>query len=100
VVQKVKSWYILVCTFFACKIRFSCFKYTLFEQSQLPVLTTIKILDMWLESVPFDLISKVADVIRSAVSEICVRLRSLNAFNRYLVNFTRLGGKDRVVENR
>jgi hypothetical protein len=62
------------------------------------VLTTIKILDMWLESVPFDLISKVADVRRSAVSEICIRLRSLNAFNRYLVNFTRLGGKDRVVE--
>lgn len=88
----------LACTFFACKTRFSCFKNTLFVGIRFSPLTIIKTLDMWLEAVPFDLIAQISNVSRSTVSSICKKLRSHNVLGQYLINITKLGGKNSIIE--
>jgi transposase-like protein len=44
------------------------------------------------------LIAHIPDVNRSSVSDICLKLRSLDSFNLYLRQFKKLGGKDSIVE--
>jgi hypothetical protein len=55
----------------------------MFEYIRLRLINVINILDMWPECVPFELIEHIADVNRSAVSDICLKLRSLYLFNLY-----------------
>lgn len=52
---------------------------------------------MWLKEVPFDLIAKMADVSRSTISDLCIKLRPLNTFNLYLSNFKMSGSEDLII---
>lgn len=88
----------LVCNFFACKARFSIFKNSFFENSKLSVLTTIKILDLWLEGITPELISNIASVNVSSVQNILSKLKKFNLLNYYLNNVNKIGGNNNIVK--
>ena len=60
--KKLKRDHLVICKFSLCRYRFSIFKGTIFEDARLPIITVVKILDVWLESVLFSLIAKISNV--------------------------------------
>ncbi|EEQ81155.1 hypothetical protein NCER_102614 [Vairimorpha ceranae BRL01] len=96
--RKLKEKNRIVCSFSVCKCRCTCYKRTIFENSPLPSITIIKVIDMWIENVPSDLIAKIAGIHRSSVFEICDKLRSLGGLDLYLNKFGRIGGNNAIVK--
>ena len=84
--------------FSACKRRSTCYKGTIFENSPLPSITLIKVIDMWIENVPCDLIASIAGIYRFSIFEICDKLRSLGGLDLYLNKFDKIGGNNAIVE--
>ena len=96
--RKLKEKNRIVCSFPACKCRFTCYKGTIFENSPLPIITLIKVIDMWIENVPCDLIASIAGIYRFSIFEICDKLRSLGGLDLYLNKFDKIGGNNAIVE--
>ena len=96
--RKLKEKNRIVCSFPPCNCRFTCYKGTIFENSPLPIITLIKVIDMWIENVPCDLIVSIAGIHRSSVFEICNKLRSLGGLDLYLNKFDRIGGNNAIVK--
>ena len=88
----------VVCSFSACRCKFTCYKGTIFENSPLPIITLIKVIDMWIENVLCDLIASIAGIHRSSIFEICDKLWSLGGLGLYLNKFDRIGGNNAIVE--
>ena len=88
----------VVCSFPACKCKFTCYKETIFENSPLPIITLIKVIDMWIENVPCNLIASIAGIHRSSVFEICNNLRLLGGLDLYLNKFGKIGKNNPIVE--
>jgi hypothetical protein len=84
--------------FFACEVRFSYFKNTIFENYKLSILTTIKYLDIWLEGVPQILISNITSVNVTTVKNIYKKIRDFDIFSFYLATFKKIGGDNKIIE--
>lgn len=82
----------------SCIIRLSIFKDTIIKNAHLSIIKNIKIFDMWLEEVSFDLIATISNVDLAAVSNLCSKLRDLKAFGLYPKKINTIGGECSVVE--
>ena len=83
------------CPFSVCNCRLTCYKGTIFENSPLTIITLIKVIDLWIENVPYGLIASISGIHRSSVLEVCNKLRSLGGLDLYLNKFV---GKNAIIE--
>lgn len=88
---------ILRCTNKICKNKYNVYKNTIFANSKISELTILKLINLFLNSVPVSLISHISAISRQTISKLVSKLNKATIFNAYL-NTLAIGGDNDIVE--
>ena len=80
--KEVRREHFVICKSSLCRYRFSIFKGTICENARHPIITVVKILDLWFEGVPFSLLFRISNVHRSAFLDLwfMLQIKRLRSF--------------------
>lgn len=80
-----------------CKYRYSIFKNTCFYSCKISPITFLKIVDLYLNYVPYKLISTISTISKNRVADIIYKFNHDSIFYKYLSHL-KLGGTGDIVE--
>jgi len=67
-----------------CKIRYSTFKHTVFFSLKISPSTFLKIVDIFFNNLPFEIISRITRISKSKVSDMIYKFNKELIYNKYL----------------